>query len=400
MEITGIPKLDDAIGGVFPKGYNILFYAEPGVENLEFAQQIGFNFLKNKQKCIYFVNNKKPEIVLEMFENYGWDIKNNLKNKSFSMIDSYTPMLGLKSGVGVPVSAPTDINSISSAITKSIKTNKNSVMIIDALTNLLDMTELNVLIEHMGTWKKEAKRNNVHLIFLFTEWAYEEGFKQILRDHADIVVDLKAIERNIILRKYFSVSKFDNKAMAHKDIPFRVFSPGGVKVYIPKLLVTGPFHAGKTSFIHSLSEHPVSVNRLGTTIALDFGHADINGFSVDLFGTPGQQRFDPILKLLGGEALGVVLVVDSTKPSDFPRAKEMLELTKTAGLPVVIAANKSNLKGALSIAQIRKKMNLPAEYPILPVVADNLKSVKEGEPCKLKKEGLRTIMKKLLERVV
>jgi len=188
--------------------------------------------------------------------------------------------------------------------------------------------------------------------------------------------------------------------MAHRDIPFRVFSPGGVKVYIPKLLVTGPFHAGKTSFIHSLSEHPVSVNRLGTTIALDFGHANINGFSVDLFGTPGQQRFDPILKLLGGEALGVVLVVDSTKPGDFSRAKEMLALTKTAGLPVVIAANKANLKGALSIAQIRKKMNLPAEYTILPVVADNLKSVKEGEPCQLKKEGLRIIMKKLLERVV
>ena len=75
--------------------------------------------------------------------------------------------------------------------------------------------------------------------------------------------------------------------------------PGGVKIYIPKILVTGPYHAGKTSFIQSASFRSVSVNRENlegnneTTVALDFGHVKLGGFVVELFGTPGQERFDP-----------------------------------------------------------------------------------------------------------
>ena len=73
--------------------------------------------------------------------------------------------------------------------------------------------------------------------------------------------------------------------------------PGGIKIYIPKILVTGPYHAGKTSFVRTASYKSVSVNRKGlegkneTTVALDFGHVKLGGFLVELFGTPGQQRF-------------------------------------------------------------------------------------------------------------
>jgi signal recognition particle receptor subunit beta len=78
----------------------------------------------------------------------------------------------------------------------------------------------------------------------------------------------------------------------------------------------------------------------------------------------------------------------------------MLELTKTTGLPTVIAANKADLKGALSPAEIRAIMKLPTEYPVIPVAAENYKEAKPGEPCKLKREDVGKVLKKLLERVV
>ena len=242
---------------------------------------------------------------------------------------------------------------------------------------------------------------NATPIFLFTAWAYEKDILDQIRAFFDCVIDLKAIERKVILRNYFSIhrAKWIDK-IKKIDIPFKITKPGGVRVYIPKVLITGPFNAGKTSFVHSASTTAVSVDRLGTTVALDHGHVDFKGFSVDVWGTPVQERFDPILELLGSESLGVIVVIDSTDPKGFSRAKDMLEKTKTEGLPSVIAANKADLKGALKPAEIRRKMKIPKEIPIIPVVADNLKKVRKNYPCKLRQKDIENILSKLFEMVV
>ena len=75
--------------------------------------------------------------------------------------------------------------------------------------------------------------------------------------------------------------------------------------HVVKLLVTGPFAAGKTTLIGSISDTPVvdtdvattgdeAAVKAHTTVAMDFGTyhvADADG-SVDLllFGTPGQSK--------------------------------------------------------------------------------------------------------------
>ncbi|MFQ6120337.1 MAG: ADP-ribosylation factor-like protein, partial [Methanosarcinales archaeon] len=98
----------------------------------------------------------------------------------------------------------------------------------------------------------------------------------------------------------------------------------------------------------------------------------------DIFGTPGQERFDPILKLISGEAMGVFLIIDSTKPKDFVRAKKMLEITRSYGLPLVIVANKQDLNGALSPEEIREKITLPKDISIVPAAATKKEGVFEA----------------------
>jgi signal recognition particle receptor subunit beta len=144
----------------------------------------------------------------------------------------------------------------------------------------------------------------------------------------------------------------------------------------------------------------VSVDRVGTTVALDHGHVEYAGFSVDLFGTPGQERFDPILELLGGESLGVIAIVDSTSVQSMIRVKEMLEKSKSIGLPFVIVANKANLEGALGVEEIRKKMSMPADVPIVPVVAEDLSKINVKEPAKLKTEDVHAVLDALFSRIV
>ena len=71
-----------------------------------------------------------------------------------------------------------------------------------------------------------------------------------------------------------------------------------------KMVVTGPFSAGKTEFIRTISEIDiVSTERKvtdetksvkeETTVAMDFGRITVDeDLVLYIFGTPGQKRFD------------------------------------------------------------------------------------------------------------
>ena len=101
-----------------------------------------------------------------------------------------------------------------------------------------------------------------------------------------------------------------------------------------KMVVTGPFSAGKTEFIRSVSEiDVVSTERKitsiqekaikeATTVAMDFGRITVDDDLVlYLFGTPGQRRFDFMWEILSEGMLGFVVMVDSTRPETFREAR-------------------------------------------------------------------------------
>jgi len=164
---------------------------------------------------------------------------------------------------------------------------------------------------------------------------------------------------------------------------FFVLQPGGVKIYIPKILVTGPYNAGKSSFVKSISQKSVSVERMAlekfpTTIAMDIGHVDHNGFVADIFGTPGQERFDLMLDVLAKESVGAFIIVDSSAPQTFARAKDMINKTQAEAIPKIIVANKQDLPGALPPEQIRETMKLNKNIPIIPTVIKENKGVEEA----------------------
>ncbi len=87
--------------------------------------------------------------------------------------------------------------------------------------------------------------------------------------------------------------------------------------------------AGKTTAIASISETPpiktdvdnndASVDKSHTTVGLDYGQLTLdNGDRLRFFGTPGQDRFDFLWKILVVNSLGVVILINnaSTAPLD------------------------------------------------------------------------------------
>ncbi len=157
-----------------------------------------------------------------------------------------------------------------------------------------------------------------------------------------------------------------------------------------KMVVTGPFSAGKTQFIQSVSEiDVVSTERKistaaerevkdATTVAMDFGRITVDeDLVLYLFGTPGQKRFDFMWEILSEGMLGFIVMVDSTRPETFREARSILETFRAyAPTPYVVAANKQDMKDAWELDDMRHALRLSEKTKLLGCVATDKKQVK------------------------
>ena len=157
-----------------------------------------------------------------------------------------------------------------------------------------------------------------------------------------------------------------------------------------KIVVTGPFNAGKTQFIRSISEIDV-VNterkitskseqvKTQTTVAMDFGRITIDDELVlYIFGTPGQRRFDFMWEILSEGMLGFVVMVDSTRAETFRETRRILETFRAyAPTPYIVAANKQDLDDAWEIDDLRVALRLNSKVKLLPCIANDKGTVKK-----------------------
>jgi len=92
-----------------------------------------------------------------------------------------------------------------------------------------------------------------------------------------------------------------------------------------KIVFTGPMGAGKTTAIAAISDiapirtdvannDHVAFDKEATTVALDYGQLALDdGLVMRLYGTPGQERFAFMRKILCAGAIGVVLLIDGSR---------------------------------------------------------------------------------------
>ena len=122
-----------------------------------------------------------------------------------------------------------------------------------------------------------------------------------------------------------------------------------------KILVTGPFNAGKTTFIKTTSEVPPVLTerkimtwkfkvKETTTVAMDYGRVTLDGYTIHLFGTPGQERFNFMLEVLSKGVDGCIILLDGTSRDLQVQLERFMDIFKGKEIPVIIGINKCDLK--------------------------------------------------------
>ena len=144
-----------------------------------------------------------------------------------------------------------------------------------------------------------------------------------------------------------------------------------------KIVVTGPYAAGKSTLVRSLCKDSISIDAQGTTVVMDYGRRKYQEMDISLFGTPGQSRFNFMIENISEDADGIILVIDASFPETWPYALTIIrEIIKAEKVPCVIAANKQDLKNAHSQEEVYERLG--KVYPVVGTIAITGESVEKA----------------------
>ncbi|GAB0106579.1 ATP/GTP-binding protein [Nocardia sp. JMUB6875] len=160
-----------------------------------------------------------------------------------------------------------------------------------------------------------------------------------------------------------------------------------------KIVTSGGFGVGKTTFIGAISEiEPLATEaamtevsmgvddpglatgKTTTTVALDFGRITLDrNLVLYLFGTPGQERFEFLWDDLLDGALGGVILVDTGRIEDcYP----VLDYFEQRGTPFVVAVNRFETGPRFALEEVREALDLPPGIHLMDCDARDRESVK------------------------
>lgn len=346
-----LEKLNTLLDGGIEDGSNVLILADLVVDKMKFGSSLVNYRHEQDDNIVYFINNKLPRYARDYIKE---------DSESVSFIDGFSATINKESDedyqIDMKISENTAdyIEASADVVKQALEENEGygSTFVLDSIDSWVGHWD--AMESFLDDIKGTLEDTNTVGYYLLPNLGFEEddaNFER-LNEMFDYVFHLKGLERSGITLKFIHIRKPDIET----KVPFDI-TASGLVMYVPKILVTGPYNSGKSTAVETLSETSVSVDRLGTTVALDHGKVERHGLKADIFGTPGQKRFDWALNFLGESIFGCFVMVDARNP-DYDRAREMHRELEAKGIPSLVLANFQNKNDALPPETIEEELGI------------------------------------------
>jgi uncharacterized protein len=360
MISIGVKGIDEVLEGGAPDKARILFTMEPMADGQAFMITMLMSSLESGKHCCIVSPHASADVFMyDLATITGVDLDPHRDQLSFYSMEDWNRMKTKKQKKG------SFQKEFSEHITRHCQ--ENSVDIVFVYFDLIyEWFGLELGVRALEFSDEDSGPTVVAELLNF------EGHELITKCSEgkmfDLIVSVQSGYNYIPFFNFFTIEYCSWIEVTRRSIPF-ILARGNITPYISKIVVTGPAQSGKTTFVANASDHGLSVSGtdmkgVATTVAMDLGRLSWKGFDVMIYGTPGHSRFDPIITQLIRRAMGILLLVDATRPDTLPRARDLLVASHGYTLPLIVVATKSDLPHVMDEEMIRRELGLRAEVPI------------------------------------
>jgi len=369
---TGMTTLDDRLGGGFPRPSTLLLISNVPAEKRVFAAQFMITGLRSGETCLYVDFFRAPQLARREFSKFG-----EYPTERLVFVDATSTQLLVPSVEPYAVRNIGDFDHIMDTIERALLETRPSRAIVDSMEFLTDRFEKDLVMNRWHRLIDVAKSTGTLLCFLFINWTYEDLEIPRILEMSDYVLEFRTTEDGGTLRSSLRIRATRNSGFKTAWIPYTFKDFVGVTISFPRILITGPPGAGKSTVLRALSRSGVTISRLGKAVTFDYGNVELLGLEAEILGTRGHARLESIFRTFAQEVNGVLLVVDATRPRQFGAASRVLDLL-SHNVPYVVLANKSDLPGAVPPDAVRAAMGLPPTVLVFATVAKKGVMVQEA----------------------
>lgn len=233
--ITGIPGLDEIIGGGFPKGTNILVCGGSGTGKTIFCTQFLVEGIKKGEPGIFITLEERTSDLREEMLPLGWDLAEYERNGDLIIIDAASSRINLPSTEEFKMGGGFDIDSLVLEIHRAATKIDAKRLIIDSIP------ALELKINESSEFRKALFRLSSLLLEIgLTSLMTTESTDPYMISRYGIeefvargVIVLSLEEEIADLRRYLRVRKMRGTLHSLRSVPFEI-TKNGIVLYVTK----------------------------------------------------------------------------------------------------------------------------------------------------------------------
>jgi KaiC/GvpD/RAD55 family RecA-like ATPase len=214
----GTDFIDKLLQGGLPRKSIILVEGTSGIGQSVLLYQFLNEGVKNKEKCIYVFSGHMIEEILDEFDSYNLNIKEN----DIEWIDASGAE---EKAIQCDLS---ELYTVSSAIKKAIeKKGKNQVRLgMDIISPALMSNNPSEVYKFLSSLINDLKKNDVPSILVIEDAMHDPQVVASIEQLCDGVIEMKAIEKDLEIETVMKIKKMRNIPPFQKYFKYRVTEEG------------------------------------------------------------------------------------------------------------------------------------------------------------------------------
>ena len=232
---TGIPGLDEIIGGGFPKGTNILVCGSSGTGKTIFCTQFLQAGILNREPGIFITLEERTTDLREEMLSLGWDLAQYERSGELIIIDAASSRINLPSTEEFRMGGGFDIDALVLEIHRAATKVDAKRLVIDSIP------ALELKINEPAEFRKALFRLSSLLLEIgLTSLMTTESIDPFMISRYGIeefvargVIILSLEEETADLRRFLRVRKMRGTSHLLRSIPFEI-TKNGIVLYVTK----------------------------------------------------------------------------------------------------------------------------------------------------------------------